>query len=409
VAAVQRGLVAWLAVLVSLALLTNTAPAAAQALGKQTLQRAVSLSLRSAGGQSGAWIYDSDSGTRLLDWNGAARRTPASVEKLFTTATALERFGPLARLDTTVLATGELAEGTLEGDLYVKGGGDPSLRSASLGQLADIVRAAGIERVSGRVYGDESYLDSRRGGPASGFATSSYVGPLSALAFNHGSLAPLGHGFQSDPPRFVAERLTTALERRNVEVAQDGRSGVAPADARVLATVGSPTIAALVRQMNLVSDNYYAETLIKVLGARFGAKGSTAAGASIVRRFTSGVGVSSKVVDGSGLSRANSVSPRGVGRLLVTAQKMPWFDAFYRSLPLAGTSGTLKKRMRRTPAAGRCRAKTGTLIRVSALAGYCRAASGDRIAFALLMNRVDVNIARHAQDRIAAALARYGG
>jgi len=115
------------------------------------------------------------------------------------------------------------------------------------------------------------------------------------------------------------------------------------------------------------------------------------------------------VVDGSGLSRANSISPRAVGRLLVAAQDKPWFDAFYRSLPLAATSGTLKKRMRKTAAAGRCRAKTGTLIRVSALAGYCRSASGDRIVFALLMNRVNVYAARRAQDRAAAALAAYKG
>jgi D-alanyl-D-alanine carboxypeptidase/D-alanyl-D-alanine-endopeptidase (penicillin-binding protein 4) len=119
--------------------------------------------------------------------------------------------------------------------------------------------------------------------------------------------------------------------------------------------------------------------------------------------------VSSSVVDGSGLSRGNSISPRAVGRLLVAAQAEPWFDAFYRSLPLAAGSGTLKKRMRRTAAAGRCRAKTGTLIGVSALAGYCRTRSRDRIVFAVLMNRVNVWVARRAQDRFAAALASYRG
>jgi D-alanyl-D-alanine carboxypeptidase/D-alanyl-D-alanine-endopeptidase (penicillin-binding protein 4) len=115
------------------------------------------------------------------------------------------------------------------------------------------------------------------------------------------------------------------------------------------------------------------------------------------------------VVDGSGLSRANSVSPRAVGRLLLSVENEPWFDALYRSLPLAGVSGTLHKRMRGTTAAGRCRAKTGTLIGVSALAGYCRSASDHRIVFALLMNRVNVTAARRTQDRIAASLAAYRG
>jgi D-alanyl-D-alanine carboxypeptidase/D-alanyl-D-alanine-endopeptidase (penicillin-binding protein 4) len=76
-------------------------------------------------------------------------------------------------------------------------------------------------------------------------------------------------------------------------------------------------------------------------------------------------------------------------------------------LPLAGRSGTLRKRMRGTPAAGRCRAKTGTLAGVSALAGYCRAPGGGLNSFALLMNRVNVFTARRAQDRIAAALASH--
>ena len=161
--------------------------------------------------------------------------------------------------------------------------------------------------------------------------------------------------------------------------------------------------------MNTVSDNYYAEILIKALGAAYGAGGTTARGADVVRAFEREHAISSRVVDGSGLSRANAVSPSAIGRLLVEAQSEPWFDAFYRSLPLAGVSGTLKKRMRGTAATGRCRAKTGTLIGVSALAGYCRSRSGHRIAFAILMNRVNVWSAHRTQDRIAARLAAYRG
>jgi D-alanyl-D-alanine carboxypeptidase/D-alanyl-D-alanine-endopeptidase (penicillin-binding protein 4) len=409
VAAIQRGIVGCLALLLGLLFGAADASAAKGAASEKALQGALSVYMRTAGGTSGAWVYDIDSNERLLDWNGAVKRAPASVEKLLTTAATLDRSGPEARLETTVLATGDLTDGVLDGDLYLRGAGDPSFAGRPLAKLAQVVKAAGVERVSGRVYGDESYFDSRRGGPASDFATSTYVGPLSALTFNHGRLAPFGRGLQPDPPGFVAKRLTAALRLRNVEVANSARAGVAPAQARVIASVSSPTMAAVVRHMNLVSDNYYAETLIKGLGARFGSKGSTAAGASVVRKFANGVGVSSTVVDGSGLSRANSISPRAVGRLLIAAQTEPWFDAFYRSLPLAALSGTLKKRMRRTAAAGRCRAKTGTLIGASALAGYCRTRSRDRVVFAVLMNRVNVSVARRAQDRIAAALASYRG
>jgi D-alanyl-D-alanine carboxypeptidase/D-alanyl-D-alanine-endopeptidase (penicillin-binding protein 4) len=116
--------------------------------------------------------------------------------------------------------------------------------------------------------------------------------------------------------------------------------------------------------------------------------------------------VSSVVRDGSGLSRRNAISPHAVGRLLLSARGRTWFDSFYRSLPLAGRSGTLRDRMRRTAATGRCRAKTGTLRGVSGLAGYCRSRStGREFVFAVLMNGVNVYRARAAQDRIAAALA----
>jgi D-alanyl-D-alanine carboxypeptidase/D-alanyl-D-alanine-endopeptidase (penicillin-binding protein 4) len=133
------------------------------------------------------------------------------------------------------------------------------------------------------------------------------------------------------------------------------------------------------------------------------------AGAVVASKFARELEFRARIADGSGLSRGNFISPRDVGRLLVKAQDEPWFDAFYRSLPLAGKSGTLDKRMRGTAASGRCRAKTGTLSGVSALAGYCKARSGKRITFALLMNRVNVWTARRIQDRIAIELARYTG
>jgi D-alanyl-D-alanine carboxypeptidase/D-alanyl-D-alanine-endopeptidase (penicillin-binding protein 4) len=376
---------------------------------EQRLAARALAELRSAGGSSGAWIAEAE-GKQLFSLRPEVRRTPASVQKLLTTSTALARFGERDRIRTVVLADGVLGEdGTLEGDLYLQGLGDPSFEGSDLARLAAQVRDAGVERVSGRVYGDESYFDNRRGLPAGGFRLSVHVGPLSALSFNGGRLSPYGSGFQGDPPRFVAERLRAALAARGVEIPRSARRGKAPRTSVPLATVQSPTIRALVRHTNQVSDNYYAEMLLKGLGARFSGNGSTLAGATVVKRVQGGFGVTGSVLDGSGLSRADALSPHAVGRLLTEAQNEPWFDSFYRSLPLAGRSGTLRKRMRGTPAQGRCRAKTGTLIGVSALAGYCRSQTGGRIAFALLMNSVNVLRARVAQDRIAAALAGFRG
>jgi D-alanyl-D-alanine carboxypeptidase/D-alanyl-D-alanine-endopeptidase (penicillin-binding protein 4) len=173
--------------------------------------------------------------------------------------------------------------------------------------------------------------------------------------------------------------------------------------------VDSPPLRSLVSLTNRPSDNFFAEMLLKEMGARFGDAGSTPAGAAVVRRQLARWGIHPHIVDGSGLSRSDRTSPHGVVELLRHMREGETGSALNASLPVAGRSGTLVHRMRGTSAQGRCRAKTGTLNGVSALAGYCRAADGHELAFAFLMNRVGVPTARSAQDRMAAALAGYTG
>jgi len=376
----------------------------------QQLAAKIVPQMASVGGSSGAWVADATTGRELFVLRPNQPRTPASVEKLLTSSTVLARLGDQARLETTVSTDGALAEdGTLTGSLYVKGFGDPSFGTPGLRRLGSQLLQAGIDRITGRIYGDESFFDSRRGLPSSRFRVSTDLGPLSALSFNEGTLPGYGFGFQSDPARFVAQRLRAYLRSRGVRNRRPASVGETPQNAHALTTVPSPRIGELIRHMNQISDNYFAETFLKGLGARFGAGGSTVAGTTVVTRFLATLGVNARVLDGSGLSRGDAVAPAEVGHLLVEAKNEPWFDPFYRSLSVAGRNGTLKKRMRHTAAAGRCRAKTGTLNGVSALAGYCRARQAHTIAFALMMNGVSVWRARRSQDRIAAALARYGG
>jgi D-alanyl-D-alanine carboxypeptidase/D-alanyl-D-alanine-endopeptidase (penicillin-binding protein 4) len=147
-----------------------------------------------------------------------------------------------------------------------------------------------------------------------------------------------------------------------------------------------------------------AETLVKVLGAQFGTSGSTAAGTRVVRAELRDIGVSPQVVDGSGLSRSDRTSPREVVGML---EQLDGDASLAGSLALAGRTGTLEDRMRGSAAQDRCRAKTGTLRDVSALAGYCTTTAGAHVAFAFLMNYVSPYGARILQDRMAIALARY--
>ena len=163
----------------------------------------------------------------------------------------------------------------------------------------------------------------------------------------------------------------------------------------------------LIALTNAPSDNYFAEMLLKGLGARFGTGGSSAAGAAVVKSTVAAAfGIHPALEDGSGLSRNDATSPRDVVAALT---HLATNGDFVHSLAIAGRTGTLSARMQGTPADGRCEAKTGTLHDVSNLAGYCRAADGHTLVFAFLMNSVDPTAAHGLQDAMTIAVARYDG
>ncbi len=386
-------------------LLVSLSAPAALAAGPAATQRALARQMRFAGPASGALAVDLDSGTAIYAARADVPRIPASVEKLYTTATALRTLGADGRLVTQVAAAVPRdGAGTLDGDLYLRGEGDPTFGPLDLQELAQQVESAGVFTITGRVIGDDTAFDDRRGPPSSGYRTSAYVGPLSALTMSHGLTGLRSPYFQPDPARFAAKAFTRALRARGIWVGAPATSGVTPPEATTMATWASPPMVDLTRLMNLPSDNFAAETLIKAIGAQMTGVGSTEAGAAVVREQMSQLGIHPTVVDGSGLSRADRTSPQDVVTLL---QAMQGEAAFRGSMAVVGRSGTVGARMRGTVAQDRCSAKTGTLIAVSALAGYCTTTAGTNVAFAFLMNGVNPAGAHVLQDRMTVALAAY--
>jgi serine-type D-Ala-D-Ala carboxypeptidase/endopeptidase (penicillin-binding protein 4) len=341
--------------------------------------------------------------------------------KLFTTSTALARLGPDFRIATRVLSSGTLdSNGVLHGDLYLKGGGDPTLGSPVfydrfLGGLGtDIfalkpqIRAAGIRSVTGRLYADDTVFDRLRGVADSGYATSPYIGPLSGLAFDSGYGDLGARSFASDPAKLAATTLARSLRNAGIGIPARVALGKAPAGAGQVAVVRSPTLTRIVNTTDVYSDNFFAETLIKLLGARLGAGGSTSEGAAVVSQFARRQGSGVHAVDGSGLTRSGRASPSQIVALLAAMQDSAVSDDFIRDLALAGREGTVASRMHGTPAEGRCRTKTGTLIGVSNLSGYCFNRDGKTMVFSILMGGVrDLSLAHAEQDRIAGAIAAY--
>jgi serine-type D-Ala-D-Ala carboxypeptidase/endopeptidase (penicillin-binding protein 4) len=377
--------------------------------------------VRGGGAASGLFVMDADSGTAVCARAAGRPRILASNTKLFTTSTALARFGPEHRIATELLTDGTIdAGGVLRGSLWLQGAGDPTLGSpafydryggglgTNLFALKAQLRASGVKRVTGRLYEDDTVFDRVRGVADSGYATSPYIGPLSGLSFDSGYRGSISQGFAPDPARLAAAKLARALRAGGVSIRAGVARGVAPPAARAVANVLSPAMSRIVAATDVYSNNFFAEMLAKLLGARFGGAGTTAAGAAVVERFARAHGSGVHAVDGSGLTRGNRASPLQVVSLLQSIRSSPVGEEFLGDLALAGRSGTAEDRMRGTPAYGRCRVKTGTLTGVSALSGVCENRSGRTMIFSILMNGVsDLTLAHHEQDEIAGAVASY--
>jgi D-alanyl-D-alanine carboxypeptidase/D-alanyl-D-alanine-endopeptidase (penicillin-binding protein 4) len=395
---------------VLLAFLGAAAPA--RALDAESLERLLTRESARLGAHSGAHVVDLTDGVVLFSRGADRALIPASNQKLLTTAASLLRFGPAGTLQTSVrLAPASVLQGgVVNGDLYLVGGGDPSLDDVALRTLArELAVKHGITAVDGAVVGDETYFDRLRGSHrTAGKPDWDLGGRLGALTWGHGRFDSGG------PAHMAAARLQRVLEARGIDVGRRARTGrlakSAGGEPPPLATVLSPPMRRLVQIVNRPSDNFYAEMLVKGLGARFGAGGTTTAGLEVVRATLQPFGIAPTLRDGSGLSRMNRVTPRQLVAVLDTMRDQPFAADWVASLPRPGQPGTtLYKRMRGTAATKSCVAKTGTIRAVSALSGYCRARDGDVVAFSFLENRVCTLCAKRIEDRMAAALARYDG
>ncbi|HEU4973534.1 MAG TPA: D-alanyl-D-alanine carboxypeptidase/D-alanyl-D-alanine-endopeptidase [Baekduia sp.] len=385
------------------------AAAPASALRPKGLRTHLAHLQTQLGSWSGALVVDAGSGRVLYRHRPGLDLAPASNEKLFVTASALLRFGADATLATSVVAapTTELDDrGVVHGNLYLVGGGDPTLGDDGLATLADQLAARGVRRVDGAIVGDDSLFDTRRGGPSTGYGRDINLGGLiTALSWAHGRSDAGG------PAHAAAHRLAALLRRRHhIRARRKARRGAlrpeTAALAQQLATIPSPSMASLIALTNTPSENFYAEMLAKALGASFGTGGTTAAGLAVVRRTLSPLGVRPHLIDGSGLSHANRTSARQVVTLLRRMDDPDTAAAWDASLAVAGRTGTLRLRMRGTPAQDRCRGKTGTLIGVSALSGYCTTAGGRHVVFSFLENRVCNWCAKGVEDDMVATIAR---
>jgi serine-type D-Ala-D-Ala carboxypeptidase/endopeptidase (penicillin-binding protein 4) len=354
---------------------------------------------------TGATVLDLSTGRVIFAQNAHRPLLPASNEKLATTYAALTALGPSFRIETDVLGDGTQSGTTWQGDLVLKGYGDPTLSGAGLRSLAHQIATDGIDHVSGRILGDESWFDTRRAGV--GWKREFYLHEspaLSALIVDRG----WDGREETQPALYAAQLFRKDLVHAGVSVSGGATVGLADSAAAALGEVESPSVGALVRFMDKQSDNFTAEMLMKQVGAVQGSAGSATAGIVETRELLAAGGVpltGIRMVDGSGLSLDDRWTPAGLARLLRTMWLDPDLHPYIvDALPVAGVNGTLWYRMRKGPAHRFIRAKTGTTDNSSALSGF----AGDRYAFSVVENGYPVwtKNAEASQNRFAEVLAR---
>ncbi len=360
---------------------------------------------------------------------------PASTQKLPVAATALEELGEDFRFTTNVVAAAEPSGGTIEGDLYLVGGGDPLLSSdwyptsnleryavttpTSLDQLADAVVGAGVTSVTGNVVGDGSRYDDEFYAPGWGDGVAGLeAGPYDALMANDSRV--LGDDLKSnDPNQGAAREFARLLRERNVQIAGDAVSGTSPEGAVTVASIDSAPLGDVVAEMLGNSDNNTAELLVKELGFDDSGTGTREAGLAVISQQLDAWGVDTTplvLADGSGLSPDNRLTCAA----LVTVLQVTGSDsAIGTGLPVAGETGTLRDVFNDHAVAGRLTGKTGTLNNppfnadppaVKSLAGYLPIAGGGAVEYALVLNGPtisDQSEYRALWDGLANALVTY--
>ena len=345
--------------------------------------------------QLGLMVYDLTADSVIYQHNAQQTMRPASVMKLVTAITALERLGSNYQFRTSLYYTGQVTDRTLYGDLYCVGGMDPRFNNDDLNAFVESIRRMGVDTIRGRIIADTSMKDENSFGE--GWCWDD----------DNPNLSPL---LISKSPDFL-QHFAEDLRDKGIYVDAPFGNGTLPNGAYILCSRFHALDQILVRMLK-ESDNLYAESMMYQVAASGGVKRASAANARThIKKLVNKIGLNAgnyKFADGSGLSLYNYVSPELIVRLLRYAYRSPEiYNSLYPSLPIAGIDGTLEKRMKNPFTQGNVRAKTGTLTGISSLAGYCSAANNHQLVFCIINQGVLRNSdGRAFQDKVCTALCQ---
>lgn len=340
----------------------------------------------------GIIIYDLTDDTCLYSMNARKTMRPASIEKIFTAITALEKYGADYQFNTSLFYKGTIENRVFNGDILCVGGMDPLFDSIDMAAFAKSIKDLGIDNIKGRLVADRSFKEPSVWGAGWSWDDTQYNPLLTPLLYK-GSGAFL--------PAFV-----TALKDLGIggEVAMIEKE--LPSEAILLCT-RSHSLYDVLHEALKISDNLCAEAVFYNLPEK---RPATCADAtSEIKNLIRKLGMNPDdyyIADGSGLSTYNFTTNELIINMLKYAYSNPdIYQPLLECLPIAGIDGKLEDRMNGTYAEGRVFAKTGTLTGSSALSGYCNLPNGHDLCFSMISSGyVSLDYIRKFQDNICVAI-----
>jgi D-alanyl-D-alanine carboxypeptidase/D-alanyl-D-alanine-endopeptidase (penicillin-binding protein 4) len=415
-------------------------------------------------------------GTKVASYNEHILLSPASCQKVVTTSTALLMLGPDFQFKTLLQYDGtfDVASGTLIGNIYIRGGGDPTLGSekftstvmdSMLARMINRVKDLGIKKVDGKIVGDDEIFESVMapgtwdwgdlgqyyGAGACGLTISDntlyyflrsgaegtqtqfvrmspYIPGVIVINDVKSGVAKSGDdsfvfgseysnyrhivgmvsgneaefkvkGSIPDPAWFAAWVLDSTLKANGIKVSQqpsttrimkEGNIKYTANDSRTkIATLYSPSLKNIIKQINVYSNNLYAEQLHKYISYNQNGLGNNIASAEIVQNYWVNKGIPKNEfipVDGSGLSRSNAITASALTDILVKMRSEKYADDFLSSLPVSGKNGTMASFGKGSILENNYAGKSGSMTRVRSYSGYVKSKNGKELVFAILLN-----------------------
>jgi len=366
----------------------------------------ICLPLKNAGIKVSCKVMHADFNKVLYELDPEIGMIPASITKVVVGVTAYAKLGANYSIPTVIYTDdSNIKDGSIDGNLYIKGFGDPDLNSGDIQILAEEINKKGIKQITGNIVADESYFDNvykTLSGVYKGDTGPSYWPYVSALCLDK------TYGAMS-----TGSLLSSDLTALGISVQGTVITGTTPSGAKEVAQI-SHAIYDVLSYMLKESDNHSAITIFKLLGAKYKNQPASLEDAQeVVGSFLTELGVdrySYEILEGSGLTRYNKVNAEMYMKMLKYMYDDRFtFDYFMNSLSIAGKDGTLRKRMIGTEAEGNVYAKTGTINSVSALSGYVIDKDSEVLMFYIVMNGFGGNATemRAAQDDVCILLSQF--